>query len=164
MPSIFKTRELNYGQHRKAIDHFNILTAIPRLSESAKAKLLDFDMRLLNPGQYSFPYHFHRHAEELMIILSGSLTLRTEEGLQIVSQGEILFFESGESGVHQLYNHTETPGTYLDIKTAVNNDVCEYPDSGKIAVSMANEIYERGSYVDYFKGEEKIKTIWKKLE
>lgn len=163
MPGIFKTKNLNFTENPKAIAHFKLQTAIPRLSETVKASLLDFDIRLLNPDQYSFPYHFHRHAEELMMIISGSLTLRTKEGFQIVEQGEIIFFETGEGGVHQFYNHTKAPSTYLDIKTSIANDVCEYPDSGKIAVSMANEIYEKNTYVDYFKGEENIKSIWESL-
>lgn len=163
MPSILKTTHLEFKDDNTAIEHFNLQTAIPRLSESVKASLLDFDIRLLNPGQYSFPYHFHRHAEELMMIISGSLTLRTKDGLKIVEQGEIIFFETGEAGVHQLYNHTDTPCTYLDIKTATANDVCEYPDSGKIAVSRKREIYEKSNHVDYFKGEENIKSIWESL-
>jgi len=164
MPTIFNADNLIFKADQTAIENFKIQTAHPRLSESVKASLLDFDIRLLSPGQFSFPYHFHRHAEELMMILSGSLTLRTSSGLQVVNAGEIVFFETGEEGVHQFYNHTKRNATYLDIKTAVLNDVCEYPDSGKIAVSRKREIYEKGANVDYFKGEENVLAIWGKLK
>jgi len=33
------------------------------------------------------------------------------------NQGDIIFFETGESGTHQLYNHTSIPCRYLDVKT-----------------------------------------------
>lgn len=163
MPAIFNSKNLEFKQDRPAIDYFNIKTATPRLSQLVKSEHLEFDIRLLNPGQYSFPYHFHRHAEELMVIISGSLTLRTQDGLEIINQGDLIFFEMGKSGVHQLFNHTKEPSTYLDIKTFSENDICEYPDSGKVNISHYREVFEKKSEVDYFKGEENIKEIWNKL-
>ena len=164
MPTIFKTKDLKFKEDQSSIENFRIQTALPRLSTVVKSEHMIFDVRLLNPGQFSFPYHFHRHAEELMYIISGSLTLRSPEGFQIVSEGDIIFFEMGETGTHQLFNHTAEPCTYLDIKTKSENDICEYPDSGKISVSHYREIFERISQVDYFKGEENIKERWNKLK
>jgi uncharacterized cupin superfamily protein len=140
-------------------DPFKIQTAFPELSALSDSKHLVFDIRLLNPGQYSFPYHFHRNAEELIMILSGSLTLRTPEGLRILNKGDLVFFEMGETGAHQFYNHESIPSTYLDIKTVVGLDVCEYPDSGKINISPYHEIFDKDSQIDYFKGEEKVDVI-----
>lgn len=163
MPTLLKSKNLDFKEDQSAPANFKLQTAFPRLSEIVKSEHLQFDIRLLNPEQYSFPYHFHRHAEELMLIISGSLTLRTPEGLQVINQGDIVFFEMGEKSAHQLYNHTLVPCTYLDIKTTLANDICEYPDSGKIAVSPSREIYEKTAQVDYFKGKENIRAIWENL-
>ena len=62
---------------------------------------LNFDLRLLNPGQFSAPYHFHRFAEELFAVISGTMTLKTPAGFEIVSVGDIVFFEMGKTGAHQ---------------------------------------------------------------
>jgi uncharacterized cupin superfamily protein len=165
MPTIFKSKDLKFKEDKSSIENFKIQTADPRLSKIVKSEHLFFDIRLLNPDQFSFPYHFHRHAEELMMIIAGSLMLRSPKGLQVLNQGDIIFFEMGESGAHQLYNHTSEPCRYLDIKTHLDNDVCEYPDSNKISVSHYGEIYDRGSKMeDYFKGEENIKKKWKDLK
>jgi len=129
MPSIFKSADLKFREDKSSIDNFKIQTAFPRLSEFVKSEHLIFDVRLLNPDQFSFPYHFHRHAEELMFIISGSLTMRSKNGFQILNQGDTVFFEKGKEGVHQLYNHTNTPCTYLDIKTNKDHDICEYQKS-----------------------------------
>ena len=163
MPEIFSSKDLIFKENSSSIENFNIQTAIPRLSELSKSEHLIFDIRLLNPDQFSFPYHFHRHAEELMFIISGSLTLRTPSGFQVVNQGDTLFFEMGKSGAHQLYNHTDDPCTYLDIKTVKECDICEYPDSGKVNISASREVFEKKSQVDYFKGEENIKQLWNEL-
>jgi len=58
----------------------------------------------------------------------------------------------GESGTHQFYNHSTVPCTYLDLRTTVGLDVCEYPDSGKINISLLGNVYEKKSQVDYLKG------------
>ncbi len=164
MPTIFSHQDLKFKNDKSVIENFKIQTANPRLSKVAESRQLMFDIRLLNPEQFSFPFHFHRHTEELMFIISGSLTLRTSNGFQVLNQGDTIFFELGESGVHQLYNHTDTPCTYLDIKTTMANDICEYPDSNKISASPNREIYKKDSQVDYFKGEENIKKKWNDLK
>jgi uncharacterized cupin superfamily protein len=119
---------------------------------------------MLNPGQYSFPYHFHRNAEELMMITSGSMTLRCPDGFEIIEKGDIVFIEMGETGAHQFFNHTDKPCTYLDIRTLIGIDVVEYPDSGKINVLPAYEVFEKNSKVNYFKGEENISDKWDELK
>jgi uncharacterized cupin superfamily protein len=164
MPTIFKSEELKFKEDQASIENFKIQTALPRLPTVTKSEHMIFDVRLLNPEQFSFPYHFHRHAEELIYIISGSLTLRTPNGFQVLNKGDIIFFEMKETGAHQLFNHTSEPCTYLDIKTMLENDICEYPDSGKISVSHYREIFEKISQVEYFKGEENIKERWEKLK
>jgi len=86
--------------------------------------------------------------------------LRTPEGVEEVKEGDIVFFEIGPSGAHQLFNHTEQPCKYLDIRTNMGLDVSEYPDSGKINILPNQEIYQSEDKVDYYKGEESVKDKW----
>jgi len=164
MATIFRHDKIEFKEDPDKIDNFRLFTASPRLATVAGSKNLIFDLRLLNPGQFSFPYHFHRNAEELMMIISGSMTLRTPEGLEIIGQGDVVFIEMGEAGAHQFFNHTEEPCSYLDIRTLLGMDVVEYPDSGKINILPAYEVFEKTSKVKYFKGEEGIKERWDKLK
>lgn len=163
MPTIFKLDTFEFKVSSNVLKEFELKTLTPRLSESVKSKHLVFDIRQLNPGKYSFPYHFHRNAEELMMIISGSFTLRSQDGLRIINKGEIVFFEMGESGVHQFYNHENVPCIYLDIRTTVGIDIAEYPDSGKINILPYREIFDKHARVDYNKGEEIVLEKWNKL-
>jgi uncharacterized cupin superfamily protein len=163
MPYIIQPDKLEFVQGEAPLDLFNWHTAVPRLSEMVKSKNLIFDIRSLDPGKYSYPYHFHRYSEELFVLISGSAMLRTPMGLQEIRQGEIIFFETDESGAHQLHNHTDNPCVYLDIRTYSGHDVTEYPDSEKINIAPNHGIFEKQSKVDYFKGEEKVEEIWKHL-
>ena len=163
MATIFKSDSIEFKEDVNRIDNYRLFTSSPRFSSVVNSKNLFFDLRLLDPGQFSFPYHFHRHAEELMMIISGTLTVRTDNGLEILTKGDIIFFEMGETGAHQFYNHSPEPCTYLDIRTLIIVDVCEYPDSGKILFGPPNEIFLKDSKVEYYKGEDKALEKWEEL-
>ena len=146
------------------MDGFRLFSDISSINKGIKPQNLNFDLRQLNPGQYSAPYHFHRFAEELFMIISGSATLRTPNGLEIVNAGDLIFFEMGETGAHQLYNHTTGTCVYLDVRTFIGYDVAEYPDSNKIFLAPSYEIFNKGTQVNYFEGEENIKEKWDQLQ
>lgn len=161
MATILKPEEREFSETSNKIDPFRILTDTSRIKKEINPQNLNFDLRQLNSGQYSAPYHFHRHAEELFMIVSGSATLRTPNGLEMVTAGDLIFFEMGETGAHQLYNHAEEPCVYLDIRTFTGFDVCEYPDSNKLLIAPSFEIFNKDSNVHYFEGEENIKDKWR---
>ena len=164
MPTLFTVNKLTFKSKENLPESFDIQTAVPRLSVEADSKQLVFDIRSLRPGKYSFPYHFHHNAEELMVILSGSLMLRTPDEFQELNTGDIVFFETGKTGAHQFFNHTKIPCTYLDIRTAFGTDVCEYPDSEKINILPHFNVFKKGDEADYFDGEENVDDKWKEIK
>ena len=164
MATILKADQREFQESPNKIDNYRIFTDVSRSKKGINPENLNFDLRQLNPEQYSAPFHFHRYAEELFLILSGSATLRTPEGLEIVKNGDLIFFEKGEAGAHQLYNHTTETCIYLDIRTYIGYDVAEYPDSNKILLAPSFETFDNDSQVGYFKGEENIKDKWKQIK
>jgi len=163
MATVFKSEHREFKEDANKIDNYRILSDITRLKKGIKPQNLNFDIRQLNPGQYSAPYHFHRYAEELFMIISGTATLRTSDGLEVVNAGDLIFFEIGENGAHQLFNHSDEPCTYLDIRTYIGYDVAEYPDSNKILLAPSFEIFNKDTTVNYFEGEEDIQVKWEEL-
>lgn len=161
MPSIYGTGDVTFGRGPFNRPPFDLKSVLPGLSKEAGAEHLVFDLRQLPPGSFSFPYHYHRNAEELMFVVSGSLTMRSPDGFTVVNKGEIVFCEKGEAGGHQFYNHTDEPCSYLDIKTFLDMDVVVYPDSGKIMISKYNEVFMKEARADYFDGEERVGEKWK---
>jgi len=164
MATILKSDQREFQESPNKIDNFRIFTDVSRVKNLINPQNLNFDLRQLNPNQYSAPYHFHRYAEELFMIISGSATLRTPKGLEIVNNGDLIFFEMGETGAHQLYNHTTDKCIFLDIRTYIGFDVCEYPDSNKLFIAPTYEIFNKESQVSYFHGEENIIDKWKQVE
>ena len=101
------------------------------ISEKMGVKNMWFDVRMISPGKMYIPYHFHTLNEEVFLILEGEATLRQDNQKRIVKKGELIFFETGPKGAHQLYNHSDKPVKYLDLVACKPGDVCEYPDSKK---------------------------------
>ncbi len=164
MATILKSSEREFQENPNKIDGFRIFSDISRIKKGIDPQNLNFDLRQLNPDQYSAPYHFHKYAEELFMIISGAATLRTQKGLEIVKSGDLIFFEMGETGAHQLYNHTNEPCVFLDVRTYIGFDVCEYPDSNKLLLAPTMEVFDRDNKLDYFCGEENIRKKWDKLK
>jgi uncharacterized cupin superfamily protein len=168
MAIILKQSRRVFREDPNRKDPFRLFTDVSRVENGVNPQQLNFDLRQLIPGQYGVPYHFHRHAEELFMIISGEATLRTPDGLDVVGSGDIIFFETGATGAHQLYNHTETPCVYLDVRTFTGYDVCEYPDSEKInfinSHSHSQEIFRKDARSDYFDGEENVRERWQEIE
>lgn len=164
MATILKSDQREFKENANKIDHFRLFTDLSRVKNGIVPQNLNFDLRLLNPGQFSAPYHFHRNAEELFMVVSGSMTLRTPDGHGIVSSGDLVFFEMGETGAHQSFSHGTEPCIYLDVRTFIGFDVCEYPDSGKLLLAPSFEIFEKDSQVGYFHGEENILEKWEEIQ
>jgi uncharacterized cupin superfamily protein len=110
----------------------------------------------LQPGMKSFPYHWHRGLEEMLIVLEGRPTLRTPEGEQELERGDVVSFSTTPEGAHKLWNDTDEPVRYLMLSTAVDFDVVHYPDSDKIGIRAEGYrlLVRPESGVDYMDGEE----------
>ena len=124
------------------------------------AQKLGFNIHTIPPGQFSCPYHFHHSEEELFLILEGSAVLRQAGRFREVIKGELIFFSTGPSGAHQLYNHKETDCKILAISNCEPKDICEYPDSGKIFKREAKTILQGDLEVDYWKDEDRPEHFW----
>jgi uncharacterized cupin superfamily protein len=163
MATILKNEQRVFEEVPRRMDPYRLFTDVSRVKNGVNPENLNFDVRQLNPGQYSAPYHFHRFAEELFLIISGSATLRTPDGLSVVNPGDLMFFEKGATGAHQLFNHTEQQCLYLDIRTYFGYDVAEYPDSDKMLLAPSMEIFHKGNHPTYFEGEEQVNEKWNQL-
>jgi len=79
-------------------------------------------------------YHCHNGAEEMLVVLQGTIVLRTAEGEREIALGDVVLFPPGAQAAHQTINRTNAPTRHLMIGTLATPDVVEYPDSGELLV------------------------------
>jgi len=155
--NIINLFELNLKSKGIDIDHYNINRS-EITSKDLEVKKLSFDVKELLPGQLSCPYHYHHDIEEIFIILKGKALLRQDDKVKEVKEGDLIFFECGPKGVHQLYNNSDSKVLFLDLTTFIGIDICEYPDSNKI--NSNRNIFIKDTQVTYYTGENKIPSFW----
>ena len=111
----------------------------------------------LPPGQATCPYHWEGHNEEWIVVLTGTVTLRTPAGESTLGAGEVACFPVGPEGAHKLVNRTEETVRILLLSTMVSPDWAVYPDSDKIGVfglpGGEGKLFRASSSVDYYDGE-----------
>jgi uncharacterized cupin superfamily protein len=76
------------------------------------------------------PLHMHYGVEEMFFVLSGTLTVRTPEGEEELSPGDVVYFPEGRAGLHTFSNPTDEPVRMLGISTKRFPDVVAYPERG----------------------------------
>ena len=105
-----------------------------RIARRLGGQMLGASVYVLAPGQKSFPYHFHHSNEEMLIVLEGTVTVRTPDGEQVAGRGDATLFNRGSRGAHQVSNHGSEEARILMISTMVEPEIAEYPDTGKVGV------------------------------
>jgi uncharacterized cupin superfamily protein len=109
------------------------------------------------PGETLCPYHYE-YEEEWLVVLDGTVALRTPAGEQELSRGEIVCFAPGPDGAHKVTNRGHEPARIMMFSSAREPAVAVYPDSGKIGVWPGNSVDDvmlrrADGRVDYWDGE-----------
>jgi uncharacterized cupin superfamily protein len=123
-----------------------------RVAALAGAAELGATVYELDPGGQAAPYHLHHANEELLVVLDGTLELRTPEGLREVGRGAVVSFRPGPAGAHRLRNASDRPARYLFISTMRHPELAEYPDTGTVLAMKApgdGWAFPAGSAGDY---------------
>jgi uncharacterized cupin superfamily protein len=133
------------------------------LGRQAGLERLGMSLLEIQPGEATFPYHFHFGNEELLIVVEGSPSLRTPDGWRELATGEVVGFPRGEKGAHQVANRSEEPARVLLVSQMVGPDVVVMPDSGRVQARENApgardpglwKVFRSDDAVDFFEGEE----------
>ena len=103
-----------------------------RLGPAAGSVELGCSLFELDPGGQAAPYHVHHAQEELLIVLDGTLELRTPAGTRQVSRGGVVGFPAGPDGAHRVRNTSDAKARYLIVSTMRYPEVAEHLDTGTI--------------------------------
>jgi uncharacterized cupin superfamily protein len=85
------------------------------------------------PGQSLCPYHYE-YEEEWLLVLAGTVVLRTPEGERPLETGALVCFPPGPEGAHKVSNPGDASARVLMFSSARKPAVAVYPDSDKIGV------------------------------
>jgi len=101
-------------------------------------------LQVVPPGKKAFPHHVHHCVDEMMVILEGAGEYRWGEDRMSVKAGDLVGAPKAVKA-HQLINTGTVDLKYLTFSNNPSADVCEYPDSGKVAYRAGMVAGERAS-------------------
>jgi len=84
----------------------------------------------LPPGAWSTNRHWHRTNDELVVVISGELTLVTDDGEEVLRAGDCVGFKAGVENAHHMQNRGTEPAIYYDVGGRDSFDVSTFPDIG----------------------------------
>jgi uncharacterized cupin superfamily protein len=107
--------------------------SVARLGEDAGAEHLGMSVYELEPGQ-GMVFHYHLQREELLLVLTGRLALRTATGWRELPEGEVVSFPRGERGAHGFENQSDNTARVLLVSEQNAPNISVYPDTNEIGV------------------------------
>lgn len=136
-----------------------------RIGRQAGAKRIGASVYELPPHQALCPYHWEAGNEEMVIVLSGRPSIRTPEGWRELAPGEVVPFQRGPDGAHQVANRGDEQSRVLMLSELNGPAVVVYPDSDKTGVLSrapgappeeggVDAVFKLGDDVDYFLDEQ----------
>lgn len=119
---------------------------------------LTMNVSRLPPHRVGCPFHFHMLDDELFHVLSGTGVLRYGEEIYPIRPGDTISCPSGTQVAHQILNTGSEDLVYLGIGADSRNEVCVYPDSGKVMVRGLKTVGVLNK-TDYMAGEPEVPLI-----
>jgi uncharacterized cupin superfamily protein len=95
---------------------------------------LGVNLSRVPPGRTVCPFHAHTLDDEVFFVLSGRGVFRYGDSVSEIRAGDCISCPAGSGTAHQLANPYEDDLVYLAIGPNHPNEVCVYPDSGKVMV------------------------------
>lgn len=94
---------------------------------------------VLDPGKQSCPFHYHHREEEHFYVLAGKCVLRSGEERYVMDAGDYVCFPPGTGVAHAFENPFAEPCRIFVVGNRDPDEVCVYPDSGKVLVSSPSQ-------------------------
>jgi len=129
---------------------------IARIGSKIGARKLGYTLVAVPPGKRAFPFHSHRAQEEMFYVIEGAGEARIGAERFPIRAGDIIACPpGGPETAHQIINTGKSELRYLAVSTMEFPEVCEYPDSAKLAAfgESLRFIVRSDREVGYWEGE-----------
>lgn len=92
--------------------------------------ITQFDANLvtLARGALSSLRHWHEQQDEILVVLSGELTLVDDTGDTVLCPGDVATFPAGDANGHHLINRSDADGTFFVVGTRTQTETGWYSD------------------------------------
>ena len=93
---------------------------------------------ILEPNALSSLRHWHENQDEILVVLSGDLTLVDDHGETPLTAGDVAAFPAGEANGHHIVNKSANKGTFFVVGTHTPTETGWYSDIDVKVIVDAN--------------------------
>jgi uncharacterized cupin superfamily protein len=149
--------ECRYDDEPEGYRAGEALVGDAKLGQAAGGRDLTVRVFELPPGESICPYHYE-YEEEWLVVLDGSVTLRSPNGEERLERGALVCFPAGPDGAHKVSCAGDSLARVMMFSSAREPAVAVYPDSDKIGVWTPNRddkvmVRRSDANIDYWEGE-----------
>ena len=107
------------------------------------------------PGARAFPYHWEAAQEEWLLVLAGTVIVRTPGGEEELGAGDLVCFPVGPEGAHAMRNAAHEPCRIVMLSNRAPVNAVVYPDSDKVGLRTPwlRSNFRASDAVEYWSGE-----------
>jgi uncharacterized cupin superfamily protein len=95
-------------------------------------------LQTLEPGARSSLKHWHENTDEMLLVVSGELTVTESDVDHVLTVGDAACWPKGVAVAHTVSNRSNAPCSFFVVGTRAKNDVTHYEEIGKIMHSSAD--------------------------
>lgn len=128
-------REIEHGEGRW---HASYKPLTP--SMEPRGGSLGVNLTRVGPGRSVAPFHYHQREDEAFYVLSGTGVLRYGDEVFALRPGDCISCPAGTRIAHQIANDGTEDLVYLAMGINDPNEICVYPDSGKVMVRSLKRV------------------------
>jgi uncharacterized cupin superfamily protein len=114
-------------------------------------------------GRTAVPFHHHRREDEVFFVVSGRGVLRYGDELFPLRAGDCVSCPAKTGIAHQIANPFEDDLVYLAIGPYDADEVCGYPDTGKVLVRGLQQIGKLET-LEYLAGEPATPKVFELID
>ena len=129
--------------------------ALGRMEQSTDFKErhpFDIEICRVPAGKSNYPYHAHSAQWEFYHVISGTGSVRHQDGVTAIEPGDAFIFQPGEP--HQITSDAPEDLVLYVIADNPIGESCYYPDSKKWVVQSPEVRFIRSDALKYLDGEE----------
>jgi uncharacterized cupin superfamily protein len=104
-----------------------------KIAEAAGLTALGARHVVLEPGAWSSQRHWHEREDEFVYVLSGEVTLVTDDGYEVLRAGDAAGFKANDANGHCLQNRSDRDAVVLEIGSRIEGETAHYNDIDMMA-------------------------------
>ena len=99
-----------------------------RVGNAARLTQFGVNRAVLPPGTCTALRHWHEAEDDFVIVVSGEVLLRDDEGETLLRAGDCAGFTAGEAKGHAIENQSDEPAVLFEIGSRSADEIVHYPD------------------------------------